>query len=152
MVDDLDQYVQNLPVDENDDETVKISLANTASAVERQRWITYNGIRILIRDYSNLAGDDGIRVARLHEAWLQKTTQRNMRMLIDVTGTIANKELVAIFKKSAKESKALRRFHKIAVIGASGLIKYFALVVNKFSNIGAVLFDSEEEAMKWLTE
>ncbi len=93
-----------------------------------------------------------MRIARIHEAWQKETKHRNLLLLFDITNVVANKELIQILKEGALESKKNGYFKKVAVIGATGLLKYFVTVVNRFSDIGATLFDSQEEALDWLVE
>ena len=80
----------------------------------------------------------------------QRTRQRDILLLLDITNLTASKELVRLFKEGARDTRERGVFKKVAVIGASGLLKYFAAVVNRFSDIGATLFDTREEALDWL--
>lgn len=121
-------------------------------SVERQNWIIHKGERVCIRDYANLEIDVAVRIAKIHQGWQERTSKRNMLVLFDVTNLEVSKELVSIFKAGGKDTKERGVFKKVAVIGATGLLRFFTSVVNKFSNVGAVVFDTREEALDWLVE
>jgi hypothetical protein len=121
-----------------------------ADTIERQTWVRHKGVKICIRDFSNLYGEEAIRIAKLQRDWHDQTDKRGIRLLLDVTNLSADKELVHIFKDSAKNRQD--RFSKVAAVGIEGMMKLFFRAINTFSNIGAKPFDTREEALDWLAE
>jgi hypothetical protein len=119
-----------------------------ADTIERQTWVRHKGHKICIRDFSNLYGEEALRIAILHRDWHDQTDKRGIRLLLDVTNLTADKELVKIFKDSAKHRQDV--FAKVAAVGIEGLMKLFFQAINTFSNIGAKPFPSREKAMDWL--
>ncbi|MCP4601322.1 MAG: STAS/SEC14 domain-containing protein [Proteobacteria bacterium] len=116
--------------------------------VERERVIYYKGKMILINDWSNLHGDEALRIIALHSDALIRRGRRNILNLVDVTGGFVNKEVLSALKADAKETQYY--YKKIAVIGVVGVLQYFLHIVNAFSGIGVKAFSTEEEALEWL--
>ncbi len=119
-------------------------------AIERQSWVRHKGAKICIRDFSNLYGEEALRIAILHRDWHDQTDKRGIRLLLDVTNLTADKELVKIFKDSAKNRQDV--FSKVAAVGIEGLMRIFFQAINTFSNIGAKPFSTREKALDWLAE
>ncbi len=116
--------------------------------VERESIIVYQGKVILFDDYSHFHGEEAIRIIRLHGAAVLRRNRFNLLGLIDVTGSYANQEVLAVLKETAKLTA--RFYAKSAVIGCVGVQKYFLMLVNKFSGMGARPFDHKQDALDWL--
>ena len=119
-------------------------------AVERQSWYIHKGTEICVRNFCNLQGDEAARLAELHGEWMRRNDRNDVRLMLDVTGGIANKRVVDAFKRNAKRNA--HRYRKVAVVGATGVLEFFLQVVNKFSNIGGKPFKTRAEAIDWLVE
>ena len=118
--------------------------------VERQTWYVHKKTEICVRDFTKLHGDEAARLAELHGQWMRRNDRKGVRLLLDVTGGIANKRVIDAFKRNAKENA--HRYEKVAVVGATGVLEFFLQVVNKVSNIGGKPFKTRAEAMDWLAE
>lgn len=121
-----------------------------ADIVDGQSWIWHRGKRLCIRDYAGLEGEEAVRIALLQREWLAGSEKRDIRLLLDVTDLAASKELVQIFKDSAKMQRD--RFYKVAAVGIRGMMLLFFRAVNTFSDIGAKPFATRKEAFDWLAE
>jgi hypothetical protein len=118
--------------------------------VPRQTWYEHKGVVICVRDFTNLHGDEAPGLLDMHGQWMERTNTTDIRLLLDVTGGIANKQAIDAFKKSAK--KNAERYKKVAVVGVKGALEFYLQVINKFSNIGGRPFRTRGEAMDWLAE
>ncbi|MFX1376947.1 MAG: hypothetical protein ACFFA0_14170 [Promethearchaeota archaeon] len=119
-----------------------------AEAKARMKWITYKRHEILLDDYSNIMPE---QFAPLIERILNLTIQsgkKDILLIVDVTGSYANKEAVNAFNEAGKKSKSLIK--KTAVVGITGLKKILLNVVNKFTGLNAKPVPSIEEAKEWL--
>ena len=84
-----------------------------AEAKARMKWITYKGREIFRDDYSNIMPE---QFAPLIEQITNLTFQsgkKNILLIVDVTGSFANKEAVSAFNESGKKSKVLLNIFKI---------------------------------------
>ena len=117
---------------------------------ERERWIEHAGQRILVHDYSHLSGHEYMHAIHDRVESLRRSGLSDVPLLLDVTDSFVNKETLAEFKRAGVDVKPYVR--KIAVIGITGLQKYFLHLVNQFSDVGAKPFDTRVEALNWLTE
>jgi hypothetical protein len=117
---------------------------------ERERWIEHAGRRILLHDYSHLAGHEYSHAIRDRVESLTRSRMSDVPLLLDVTDSFVNKDALAAFKQAGVDVKPHVR--KIAVIGITGLQKYFLHLINQFSAVDARPFDSRAEALDWLIE
>jgi len=118
--------------------------------VEREKLIIYKGKQILYDDYSNLHGDEFIRILNLH---IEATVNRKIfgqLNIIDVTNSYADRQVLATLRQGAKKTDKFNS--KTAVIGCVGVLLFFLNLVNQVSDMGLKPFDSMEEALEWLTE
>jgi hypothetical protein len=133
-----------------DYQRVEVDGLADSDPVERQNWIRYKGVRICFRDVRYLYGEEAMRIVSLQMRWLRDTKFRDIRLLLDITGGVVDRKVLGIYKQNARDYKD--KFHRIAVIGATGLLEYFCTVVISFSGISARFFDSPKEALDWLAE
>ncbi len=117
---------------------------------ERESYIQHAGQTILVHDYSGLVGDEAARLAIFHSESVQKRGIYNILLLVDVTDAYANKEALRAFKKATKRTRT--QFKKVAIIGVVGVVKFFLDLVNRFSDLDAHSFNTQEEALDWLVE
>lgn len=118
----------------------------------RCRWIEHAGERVLLEDFSGLAGEEIIALVHECNEFIKGTGAPTgaMLVLVDISGAFADKPSLAAFKESAKEVQPY--FKKTAVVGMEGVLKFFAHIVTKFANINATPFDTREQALDWLID
>ncbi len=116
----------------------------------RSRWITHKGTTIFYCDYSGL-GDDLEALRGENAAVATELTRQpagSVLELVDVRGSIASREAVALLKASASRTRPYIR--KTAVVGVEGVVKVLAQAVSRVSGMGLTLFATEEQAKDWL--
>ncbi len=116
--------------------------------VERESWITHNGKKVLLHDYSGLFGEEAADAVANHADAVIKRGKRDLLMLADVTGAYADKAVLAAFKKHS--SRNADYVKKVAVIGATGVTLFFLDIVTRFSGMAAKPFPTKEQALEWL--
>ncbi len=115
---------------------------------ERISVIEYKGLDIVALDYRQLEPEVfRSTVVEVTDALLKSDLQ-DVRLLLDVTGSFADKHVVAAFKKAGTDVRS--RTVKTAVIGVSPVQRFLISVINRFSSIGAEVFDGEDAARDWL--
>ncbi len=117
---------------------------------DRERWVTHKGKKILVNDYSNLAGDDIATVCIELSKRIHARDAHDLLFLCDVTETYANKAALATFKEWSVKNKPFLK--KSALLGVVGVTKFFLQIVEKVSGIGAKTFDDLDSALDWLVE
>lgn len=116
--------------------------------MDRVRFITHAGKRILLIDSSNCTPEQGIRNA--NEALLLVTAEplNSVLTLIDLTGAQVSRDSV----KRAKEVIVLNRPYvkRSALVGAESLPKVFYEAITRFSQREFPRFNAREGALDWL--
>ena len=119
--------------------------------MERFRWISHRELRVLVNDYSGLSGEALVaQVCDFRERILALGDER-VYLLIrsDDAVNVHGRALAEL----AKNATLLRpRLVRTAVVGATPLQATVIDSVNAISGLGARAFDSEREALDWLTE
>jgi len=115
---------------------------------ERMKWFTYKGKEILLDDYSNLNQEVFLQLIYQITDLTFKSGKTDILLIVDVTHSFANKEIIKAFKESGKRSKPI--LNKTAVLGITGVKKILLNVVNKFTGLNAKVFSTMEEAKEWL--
>jgi hypothetical protein len=118
--------------------------------VERENLIVHKNKTILVDDFSHLHGQEFVRVVLLHRESAIRRNKSNLLNLIDVTGSAADREVLAALKKTAQDTDKF--YSKAAVIGLEGVSKYFLMIVNSVSNMGLQPFDTFPKAVDWLVQ
>ncbi len=113
-------------------------------------WIEHKGKRVLFHDYTGLFEEKAMAALEGYQKFVEDIDAKRIPLLLDITGAIANDEILERFKVLARQNVENERFSKVAVIGAEGVLGYFVHLVNKSSNVGARAFESKEEALDWL--
>ena len=118
----------------------------------KSRWITWHGVGVLHLDYANFKHDVDALRAEVREAdmEIQREPEGTVLVLIDLRDTVASGAVVSLFKESAKLTDPYIRRH--ALIGVSGMKRFLADQVAKLARRPMRLFDTEEEALNWLTK
>ena len=115
---------------------------------ERVRWIDHRGRRVLLHDYTKLNHHNYAETIKQRVQEIQAEGFKDLLLLLDVTDSYVDKDALAVFKQAGREVRP--HVHKLAVVGVSGVQKFFLQLINQFSNVGARPFDTEGEALEWL--
>ena len=113
-------------------------------------WIEHKGKRVLFHDFSGLFEEKAMAALEGYQKYVEDINAKRVPLLLDITGAIANDEILERFKDIAVQNVRNERYSKIAVIGAKGVLEFFVHLVNQTSNAGARPFESKEEALDWL--
>jgi hypothetical protein len=117
----------------------------------RVTWIEYKGKKILFEDYTNLKGDELLKVLYETEAEYKKTKQPVLA-LVDYTGCHANQKYMDELKRIGKQYGDL--VLKSANVGIVGIQKVLAKSYIVFTGQGnkTKFFNTIEEAKDFLVE
>lgn len=117
----------------------------------KSKWIEHRGKKILFADYSNFTDlsafkqeVDSVTSITINEP------KDSVLLLVDVTGTIGESEMVDYLKESAKADD--ENMKKVAVVGVSGYRRIFLRAVIQFTRLSVKTFDQIEDAKDWLVE
>ena len=115
---------------------------------KRFKWIEYEGVKILLNDYTNLTGENFIETLEILTEHFLTQQKKEILLLLDVRNSYSNKEIIEALNIASKRIKPLVK--KSAVLGVTGVKKILLTVVNKVSDLGAKPFNTEDEAKEWL--
>ena len=105
---------------------------------------------IVFVDYRNMKSAELIAEAhRLHDEARLHFAGKQVRVLVDITGVMLNREAVQALKDSTKRDSAI--VERTAVVGISGVKKTLADAIARFSGTHTRYFASQDEALEWLT-
>ncbi len=117
----------------------------------RWRWMEHQGKSVLYVDYRGMKPKE---ILPLMKETNDAVAASRGRVLIlgNVEGAVVSGEVMDYLKRSAR--MVLRqRVEKIAVVGATGLMAvFFDSFVASLGKDSARKFETEEEALKWLSE
>ena len=134
--------------------TPDVSGTDDSSSVdqrERHYVVEHDGQRIVVNDYSGLAGEALVRQIILFRQTIRRVSGEDLRVLVRSDSPIVvHREALDEFLVSSKEFKG--KFSKTAIVGASGLQSILINTINRVANLGARAFDDELEAKHWLVE
>ena len=123
--------------------------------MERVRWETYKGKKILYLDYSSLKAANPehkkiilevIKMARDVSAQQKEP----VLYLSDVTNTQANGEVMAALKEFARFTNERKVVGKECVVGTNALQTVLLNAINLFSGGSIKPFATAEQAKEWL--
>ena len=116
----------------------------------RRKIVLHKDQAIIYLDHRNLEGEAYLRAVEdsLEEATKSDMSQR--LILIDATGAVVDKAVLKALKKLTAQSAA--RIGKVAVLGTSGVQRFFMRTIAAFSKTNIKPFDDREAALSWLTE
>lgn len=118
--------------------------------ITRARFVSEGSKRILRLDFSNLAVADIQEVVTYATGLIAHMPDKSVLTLTDVSGTGFDSAVIESLKEFTKHNKR----HVIAggVLGVSGLKKVvFQTITNLSGRSNLKAFDSEAEAIAWLT-
>ncbi|NQT27009.1 STAS/SEC14 domain-containing protein [candidate division KSB1 bacterium] len=114
-------------------------------------WIDHRGVKIFIADYSHFMDLESLKAEVDYATNITINEPENsVRLLVDVTGTLGDAEMVDCIKESA--GKDDDNMKKAAVVGVSGYRRIFLRAVLQFTKLSVKTFDNLEEAKDWLAE
>ena len=118
----------------------------------KSRWIRWNDTAVLHLDYANFKLDiEALRAEVLEaDAEILREPKGSVLALIDLRNTVASGAVVAMFKGSSAITTPYIRRH--ALIGVSGVKRYLADKVAQLAGRPMRLFETEVEALDWLTQ
>ena len=117
---------------------------------DRIQTLQYRGKNILHLDYSNLSEKQYLKANQDIEKYLCKLNKNNLLILTDITGDHIS---IDALKNSKKMSESIKKYvKKNAVIGLSTSHSVFLKAMKYFTDLNIKSFDTEEEALEWLTD
>ena len=78
-----------------------------------------------------------------------QSSLRNRLILVDLTGSIINDEVLQALKKLSTASSPY--IMKTAIVGAQGMQSFFLKAIATFSNTNIESFQTRDEALEWLS-
>jgi len=118
--------------------------------MERTRFITHGGKRILELDLARCSASEVEKVVRALPDLVTAEPRASLRMLADFTGASFDSEALRTIKEAAIFNKAYIK--KTAWIGVESLPHSFQEDVSRFSRREFPVFKSRVEALDWLAK
>lgn len=117
----------------------------------KSRWRKWNNTAVLHLDYADFGRDiEGLRAEVIEaDAEMMREPKGTVLVLIDLRNTVATPAVVQMFKASSAVTTPYIRRH--ALIGITGMKRFLADKVARLAGRPMRLFETEEEAMNWLT-
>jgi hypothetical protein len=119
----------------------------------KSHWVTHQGKRVFIADFSNCGTDAAAIRAECAaiKAELSKELPGSVRSVTNAQGTFSNPDVMkALTELLPYSNKYVRRR---AAVGASGFRKYFLDAFSKFTgNVHFMAFDTLSQALDWIVE
>jgi hypothetical protein len=118
----------------------------------KSRWIIWHGVGVLYLDYAGFKQDiEALREeVRQADEEIQREPKGSVLVLIDLRDTVATGAVVTLFKESSALTNPYIRKH--ALIGVTGMKRFLADKVAKLARRPMRLFDTEQQALDWLTK
>ena len=112
------------------------------------RWIEHKGKRIILLDVASQDTEEQVKcIKRLAEVVIE-ADKFQIPCLIDVRKTITDEYVLAAAQDTSK--KIIPYVSKTAIIGITGIKRYFLKIVITLSGLDIRPFTSEEKAKDWL--
>ena len=117
----------------------------------KSRWIRWNNTAVFHLDYANFKHDlDGLRAEVIDaDNEILREPLGTVLVLIDLRDTVASGAVVSMFKESSAITTPYIRRH--ALIGVNGVKRFLADKVARLAGRPMRLFDTEKDALDWLT-
>ena len=116
---------------------------------DRRQLIHHNGKTVIIHNYKGLSGQAYINAVEFNGRAGGVVNLEERLILLDVTDSVVDKEVMKTFKRVSKEASA--KVSKTAVVGVAGIQRMFLRTVANFSDLEIRTFDTQAEAIVWLT-
>lgn len=114
-------------------------------------WIDYSGKKIFFADYSHFTDFEAFKAEVDAVTGITiKEPKKSVLLLVDVTDTIGESEMVNYLKESAGADD--ENMKKVAVVGVSGYRRIFLRAVIQFTSLDVKTFDTLDAAKDWLVQ
>ncbi len=117
---------------------------------ERIRWVKHKGKQILSLDYTGLRDKEFIDFIKKAADYIINLKRHNLLILVNINDTVIGRTAITAFKNNTKAAQPCIK--KTAALGIAGVNKFLLQVINRFSGLGVIPFDTLEEAKDWLIE
>ena len=118
----------------------------------KSHWRTWKGRDVMHLDYAGFKRDvEGLRSeVAAADAVICAQRPGSVLALIDLRDTVASTAVVQLFKESAAQTTPY--IHRHALVGVSGMKKFFAEKIARLIGKPMRLFDDEQTALDWLVD
>lgn len=117
---------------------------------ERIRFISHEGKKILLVDFSNCAADEVEKITRAVPDYVTVQPRSSVLILTNFAGAAFDRDALRAMKETAVFDKPFVK--KSALIGAESLPQQFYEDMKSFARRELPIFASREEALAWLVE
>jgi len=114
------------------------------------QFMEYEGKQMLLLDFSNCKPEEIMQLIGESKKIIQKQLRNSVLTITYVKDAVFNSEVIDAMKDFALSNKDYVRAG--CIVGLSGLQKTIYTVVMKFSGRNLPIFDTLEEAKKWLVK
>lgn len=119
--------------------------------MERLQFITHQGKKILVEDFTNLrTGPDFFDALKKAQTLIAQQPPKSVLAVFDVSGTSFNNETLNAVKEFTKTNTPYIK--AASVVGITGLLQVALTAVSKFSGRDFVSFPTRAQAMDWLVK
>ena len=118
--------------------------------MDRIRFITHQGKRILLVDLTNCSAGDVMKIAVQAQRIVTAQLRNSTLILSDLTGVQFSRDAVTRIKEVAVFDRPYVK--RSAIVGAEGLPKVFYEALRTFSRREFPKFKTREEALDWLVK
>src|SRR5690242_13310824 len=116
--------------------------------MDRIRFISHQGNRILLIDLTNCSADDIINLMPVVQRMVTTQPRNSVMTLTDYTGAVFSREAVTRMKEVAVFDRPYVR--RAAIVAAERLPEVYHQALKSFSQREFARFHSREEALDWL--
>jgi hypothetical protein len=112
-------------------------------------WINYGGKKLLFVDYNGVKNENELLKILYEEIEILKNETQRQFILVNIGNSYSTEKYRQEVQRLTKEI-VKHKTEKSAIIGMVGLKKVIFGAMIKFSDGHVKLFDTEEDAKKWL--
>jgi hypothetical protein len=116
--------------------------------MDRIRFITHQGKRILLVDLSNCSPEEVAKLSQLGPSYVTSEPRNSVLLLADFSGSQVDREALEVLKKGVVFDRP--HVKRSAWVGTEGLPKAFYEVLKAFSQRELPIFRTREEALDYL--
>jgi hypothetical protein len=120
------------------------------AAAERIRFISHEGKKILLVDFSNCSADEVEKITRKVPDYVTVQPRSSVLILTDFAGASFDQDALRAMKETAVFDKPFVK--KSALIGVESLPEQFYEEMKNFARRELPIFASRDEALAWLVE
>jgi hypothetical protein len=118
--------------------------------MDRIRFITHQGKRVLLVDLTNCSANDVMKVMAEVQRIVTAQPRESTLTLGDLTGAQFSRDVITRMKEVAVFDRPYVK--RSAIVGAEGLPKVFYEALRTFSRREFPRFKTREEALDWLVK